>query len=66
MCPTHPSAYGNGKYDTASEPSTEVVDTGDTSETQGIEGVDDTTDTQDTVDTEEPVDPNAIEIMDPI
>ena len=35
--PTNPSAYGNGKYDTASE-LTEVVDTGDTTDTQDTEG----------------------------
>ena len=61
--PTNPSAYGNGKYDTASEPATEVVDTGETTDTQDTDGIDDTTDTQDTIDTEDPVDPNAIEIF---
>ena len=62
---TNPSAYGNGKYDTASEPSSEVIDTGSTTDTDDTDNVDDTTDTndtQDTVDTEDPVDPNAIEI----
>jgi len=59
--PTKPDAYGNGKYDTASEPSSEV-DTGDTTDTQDTDGIEDTLDDQDTIDTEEPVDPNAIEI----
>jgi hypothetical protein len=60
--PIKPDPYGNGKYDTASDPSSEVVDTGDTTDTEDTDGVEDTLDTQDTIDTEEPVDPNAIEI----
>lgn len=67
--PINPNEYGNGKYDTASEPSDEVVDTASDTDTDDdtngsdTDGVDDTNDSADTADTDSPVDPNAIEIF---